>query len=238
MPTKTATAADTAVEDLLSATDAAPLTKVEFAPPPENGAVELPPIFRLADMLWSGARAFIPRSFQSPAEVAAAILTGRELGIGAMTSLRVLHPVNGRIEMSAELMLALANKQGVKHKWIKTDEAAATIRLTRDGFEPFEFTFTVEDAKRAKLYPGKSKSAWSKYLRTMLRWRCVSAAISAYCPEVLLGVYHEGELSDVPVVPASWASSRGRGDVVDAEYEEADDEDEVGKKNTDDDDEL
>lgn len=236
---KTIMETETAVEDLLGATEAPDqLVTVppKFVPPVADAA--LPPIFQLADTLWFGARQFIPKAFKNPAEVVAAILTGRELGLGAMTSLRTLHPVNGKIEMSAELMLALVNRGGVRHEWLKSDKTEARLRLTRDGYKPFEFAFTIEDAKEAKLYPGKGKSAWRKYPRTMLRWRCVSAAISAYCPDLLLGVYVDGELDNFGApMPASWRTVQ-RGDAVDAEYEEEDDDEDevVGKKKTTDDD--
>src|SRR5262245_66596690 len=51
---------------------------------------------------------FVPRAYRGQdAAVAAAILAGRELGIGPMTALQHLHVIDGRPAMSAQLMRAL-----------------------------------------------------------------------------------------------------------------------------------
>lgn len=139
------------------------------------------------------ARGFVPRALEGqPHAIAAAILTGQELGLGPMESLRSIHVVEGKPTLSAELMLSLAIRAGVKHKWTENTNLAASIRLSRAGQEADTFSFTMEDAKRAGL---TGKQNWRKYPSAMLRARCLSAALRAYCPDVLGGsVYVEGEL--------------------------------------------
>ncbi len=176
-------------------------------------------IWRAAGMLAS-ARGFIPRDMvDNRAMIAAAIMTGAELGLGPMQSIRGIHIVEGRPQLSAELMLSLALQAGVRVKWIKTTAKEAHIALRRVGHDPFDLAFTWDEAVKAGLVgTGKtSKGApnmWSKYPSAMLRARCLSAAMRAYCPDVLgAGVYVEGELVEEDEAPGA------RLDVVDSEPE-------------------
>lgn len=138
-------------------------------------------LFKLADML-SKASDMVPRAFKgNPHAICAAILTGQELGIRAMESLRSIYIVDGKPTVSAELMLSLVRRGGVKHKWLKSDNSVAHVRLERDG-ESFELEFTIRDAQNAGL---AGKDNWKKYPATMLRARAISAAIRAFCPDAM-----------------------------------------------------
>jgi hypothetical protein len=121
----------------------------------------------------------------------AIILAGRELGLPPMTALRSIHLVEGRVTLAADLQLALVKRAGVKHRWLRTDAEAATVELTRGADQPFAFTYSIEDAKRAGL---AGKQNWQRHTPAMLRARAISAAIRAYCPDVLTGVYDPDEL--------------------------------------------
>ena len=138
------------------------------------------------------ARGFIPQAYLgNPGAIAACILTGAELGIAPMQSLRGIHVIEGRPTLSADLMLALAIRAGVRAQWVETTPDVARLRLERDGFEPHEHAFSMVDAKRAGL---ARRQNWGRYPAAMLRARCLSAALRAWCPDVLGGgVYVEGE---------------------------------------------
>lgn len=160
-------------------------------------------VFRLADAL-SRADGFVPKAFVGrPEAIAAAILTGAELGLGPMESMRSIHMVEGRPTMSAELMLARARSQGVRTWWVRTDAEQAVLEMQLPGdTRTQQMAYTMADAQRAGL---AGRGNWSKFPANMLRARCTSAAIRAFCPEVLgaSGVYEadSGELSDgVPSV--------------------------------------
>jgi len=164
-----------------------------------------PPVFALADMLFNGARSMIPKNIRSPAELVAIILTGQELGFGAMTAMRSLYVVNGKVSMSSESMLAMVAKTGIKFGWSETNTKVATIWMQRwEDEDAFELSFTIEDAKRAGL---AGKHIWKSYPAAMLRNRAVSAAVKAYCPDVLMGAYVPEELSSIIVAPSSWSSN-------------------------------
>jgi len=151
---------------------------------------------RAAKML-AQANGIVPRAYQNnPAAVAAIIMTGFELGIAPMTAMRELHLIEGKVSLSATLMLTLARRAGIKTRWLKTDNTVATIGVTVPGQPEQTLTFSMEDAKAAGLW---GKGNWSKHPAAMLRARATSAAIRAFCPEAIGGSVYEsesGELTD------------------------------------------
>lgn len=157
-------------------------------------------VFQLADRL-AKARGFVPDHLAGNADsIAAVVLTGIELGMGPMESMRGIHIVKGKPTMSSELMLARARKAGVKTRWLETTDRIARLAVTVPGDDAQVMAFSMEDAARA----GIAGDMWKRYPANMLRARCVSNALRAFCPEVLgSGVYEadSGELSDgVPSV--------------------------------------
>jgi hypothetical protein len=161
-------------------------------------------VWALAERL-AKADGFVPRPLVGkPNQIAAVILTGLELGIGPMTALRGIHIVDGKPTMSAEMMLARARQAGVRTRWVETTDKVARLAVTVQGdTEPQVMAFTWDEANRAGV---TNKDNWRKYPAAMLRARCLSAAMRAFCPEALgVGVYEStsGELSDGrPSAPA------------------------------------
>lgn len=164
----------------------APMTPHGIAPSTFDG------VWNMAERL-ATAKGFVPADmYKNPGAIAACILTGLELGLGPMQSLRSIHVIEGRPTLSADLMLSIALRGGVKHVWVNTNNDEAHVELRRPGHEPFRYSFTVGDAERANLM---GKANWRKYTAAMLRARCISAALRAYCPDVIgAGVYVEGEI--------------------------------------------
>lgn len=149
-------------------------------------------VFRLAAAL-AEARNFVPRAYAGDSNaIAAAILTGIELGIGPMEALRSIHMIEGKPTMSAEMMLARAMRAGIRCRWLRLDATCAELEVTRDGV-PQKMAFTMDEAKAAGL---AGKGNWSKFPAAMLRARCASAAMRAFCPDVLgSGIYTPEELA-------------------------------------------
>lgn len=167
------------------------------------GPQSLQELFQLAEHL-SRAEGFVPSAYLGrPPAIAAAILTGAELGLGPMTALRSIHIVEGRPELSAELMLALALRGGVRATWLETTSASARLQLEREGHAPLELGYTWADAERAGL---TRRQTYQRHPAAMLRARALSAALRAYCPDLLgPGVYVEGEI-DTPDEPTAGPS--------------------------------
>lgn len=130
---------------------------------------------------------FVPKALEgNPAGVAAAILTGRELGLGPMTSLRGIHIVEGRASLTAEMLAARILAAGHEIRWIASTDQRATCKIVRaDGLSEAEATWTMADAQRAGL---AGKKVWQQYGRAMLRHRALTEAASMACPDVALGL--------------------------------------------------
>ena len=141
----------------------------------------------------------VPKAYQGSApSIAAAVMTGAELGLGPMESLRSVYLVDGKPQLSAELMLRLALRAGVRIEWLESSDVAVRARFTRAGFPAHEEAFVWADAVRAGV---ATKDPWKRYPRNMLRARCVSNALRAWAPDVLgAGVYTEGEIADAPAM--------------------------------------
>lgn len=124
------------------------------------------------------------------------IFAGSELGLPPMVSLRHIFLVEGKIGLSAEIMLKLIIDAGVKFRWVTTTAEKATLWLHRRGHDPHEHTFTAEEAKTAGLINEKRVN-WNKYRPAMLRARAISAAARAYCPDITNGCYTREEMEDL-----------------------------------------
>lgn len=142
----------------------------------------------------------LSNDIRTPEQAFCLMVAGSELGLAPMESLRNLEMVKGKITMKAELMLRLVAQNGVRFRWEHTDSESATLVLKREGWDSFTSTFTMADAKRAGL---AGRGNWNTYPANMLRARAISNGIRAFCPDLLTGVYHTGELSDPGPVQAA-----------------------------------
>jgi hypothetical protein len=133
---------------------------------------------------------FLPKAITTPAQALAIILTGQELDIPPMHSLRSIHVIEGKPTLSSELMLALMLRGGVVCTWLESDDQRATLRAKRGNTE-FTGTFELEDAKRAKL---TGKIGWQFYPEAMLRARVIALVARVVAPDLIAGLYTPEEL--------------------------------------------
>jgi len=132
-----------------------------------------------------------------PGDVLATILTGAELGLAPMQSLRALQVIDGKVSLSAEAQVALVRRSDVcaEFRLVESTALRAVYSAKRKGdAEATTLAWTMEQAQRAGL--GGSK-AWQRYPEAMLRARCASALCKAVFSDVLLGIYDPDELADV-----------------------------------------
>ncbi|MEU9888644.1 hypothetical protein [Sphaerisporangium sp. NPDC051011] len=96
---------------------------------------------------------FVPDSLRGrTAAVAAAILTGREMGVGPMVALRHIHVIKGKPGQSAELMRALVLAQGHQIRYAETTDTRCIVEGRRRGEEDWtRVMFTADQLKRAKV---------------------------------------------------------------------------------------
>jgi hypothetical protein len=145
------------------------------------------------------ATPFVPESYRNqPEAVVAAILTGRELGIGPMQALRDIHMVDGRPAFAAQLMLAKMRQGGIVLLETDSTDERAWIKARRpDTGEVGEFEFTIKEAEVAGLLAKAGKS-WTKYRKDMLWARAVSRMARRFGSDLLGGlVYSKEELDDL-----------------------------------------
>lgn len=132
--------------------------------------------------------------------VYAVIKMGRERGISALLALQNMHVIEGKVEMSADLMAALVLRSGKAKRFAcveTTREQAAYEAQRHDDPTPMRIIFTKQDAVDRGLW---GKGNWSKMPDVMLAHRACSKAARLKFPEVTVGIYGQGEIREsVPV---------------------------------------
>jgi hypothetical protein len=164
---------------------------------------------RLAEVASALARtAFIPASLRvfrdngrtfdgdaTAAQVTAAILTGRELGLGRIASLRSIDVVNGTPALRAIALRGILQAHG--HEiWVEeATNSRATVAGQRKGSEHVQrITWTTDDARARGL---ANKPNWRSQPRNMLIARATSDVARLVAADALLGVpYTAEELED------------------------------------------
>src|SRR5690554_6869371 len=171
-----------------------------------------------------------PSDVKSPEDAMMILMTGAELGLTAMQSLRSIYVVKGKPTMAADLMKALVLASGECEKWEYETKSAACCRaiVQRRGSKPQVYEWTIQDARNA----GLNSATWKNYPSQMLRHRVDADAARGEFPHLILGMYTPDELGgqddvdDAPRVvareepPARPKESRVD-EIVDAEFEEA-----------------
>ena len=170
-------------------------------------------VIRLAKEIYDTP--FVPDGLRgSVPAVAAAILAGRELGLGPMTSLANIHLIKGKPALAALLMRALIQSRG--HQWqdVETTDTRAVIRARRKGESEWTTVqFTADQARHAKIDLGG-------YPQDKLYARATSRLARRKFADVIAGMpYSAEELEDgeVPTeLEASPASSNGSASSVES----------------------
>jgi hypothetical protein len=139
---------------------------------------------------------FVPKALQGdPNSVLACILTGEELGLGPMQSLRMVHVIEGRPAASAELMRALVNRAGHRVDVVEARQDRVTLSgVRRDTQARATVMWTIKDAERAGLV---KNPAWSKYPRSMLLARATSELCRMLFADVIGGLYTPEETAAI-----------------------------------------
>ena len=76
---------------------------------------------------------FVPKALRGkPAAIAACILTGREMGIGPMASLKSIHMVQGTPSLSSEYKRARALAAGHELVYVETNTTRCVVRGRRE----------------------------------------------------------------------------------------------------------
>lgn len=158
---------------------------------------------------------FVPRTYQGkPEEAAAAIMTGKEVGLSPLAALRSIDIIGGVPAMRAIALRALVQSSG--HE-IWTEESTATQAIVagrRKGSDKVERSvWTMDRARELKL---ATKDNWKNQPIAMLLARATSELVRLIAADVILGIpYSIEEIADLqgaeaPVQPEAPRQSSGR----------------------------
>jgi hypothetical protein len=180
------------------------------------------------DIALTYANSGLLADLKSPEQVFAVMGAGAELGLRPWASLRSIYMVKGKVTLSAAMMVAIVRASPLCLKWrlVESTDKVATYETIRVGDDaPTAMSFTIEQAKRAKLDSG----TWLTYTESMLRARCKANLCREVYPDLLAGVYATGEMEQdprdeytgtvEPSRPEPARSPAAEPDVQDAEYE-------------------
>jgi hypothetical protein len=154
---------------------------------------------------------FVPATYNGkPEEAAAAIVTGAELGLTPLASLRSIDIIHGVPGMRAIALRALVQSRG-HEMWIEESTATRCVmKGKRKGSDKVETsTWTIERAQGLQLH---NKDNWKKQPIAMLVARATSELARLIAADVLLGIPYSIEeledLGDTAAVPAGDAAPR------------------------------
>jgi hypothetical protein len=150
---------------------------------------------------------FVPDGLRGSAPaVSAAILSGREMGLGPMTSLANIDVIKGKPTQKPLLMRAMVQARG--HKWIDVDvsDVRAVVKGCRKGeTEWTEVTFTADQARKGGIDLGK-------YPADKLYARASSRLAKRKFADVIMGMAYssdEAEDDDLTVDTATGEITSG-----------------------------
>lgn len=148
------------------------------------------------DELWRFSKVVLasglaPKDFKSPEACFIAIEMGLELGLSPMLALQNISPINGRPMIWGDLPLALCSGSGLLEDIVETvdgevDKMVATCTVKRYGRTAVVRTFSVADAKQARLW-GK-EGPWTQYPRRLLQLRARAFGLRDTFADVLRGI--------------------------------------------------
>lgn len=197
------------------------MSTTELSTPPAPGTVtKTGIILSNMDEIWRFAETVIasgmaPKGINNPAAATITIQMGMELGLPPMASLQNIAAINGRPSIWGDAMLGVVRSTGELEEfteWFENagiklartpsdfpDSVMAVCRVKRRGYDPIESSFSVADAKRAKLW-GK-QGPWTEYTARMLKFRARSFALRDEFGDALRGLYSAEEQRDLPPEP-------------------------------------
>lgn len=200
--TTTATAVnENAPAPQLAVTPAPAKTPISFG---AQGAqlASLEDAYRFATMVVKSG--FAPKGMDSAESVLVALQLGAELGLTPMAALQNTAVINGRPGIFGDAALGLVRASGLMASYTEKeigkrgdDGWGYEITTQRKGEQPHTDTFTVADAKAAKLW-GKS-GPWTDYPKRMLKFRCRGYVLRDVYGDVLKGLRTAEELRDIPI---------------------------------------
>ena len=140
----------------------------------------------------------VPKQYKNkPADGAAAILYGAELGLNAIQSLQQIMVINGKPGIETRTAVALLKKHGYEVRTVETSDKAVTVEGIGTNGEHEVSTWTIERAETAGY---TSNALYKKIPQQMLYAKAAMEVARKIAPHVLSGIaYSVEELRLEPV---------------------------------------
>lgn len=137
--------------------------------------------------------------FGSQQAVLAILLSGREIGLSAMASLRAFHLVENKPSLSADLIRAMVLRSPHCEYFRcaeRTAERATWVTKRRGDIDETRLAFTIEEGRAAWSRDDKSWAAsnWAKRPANMVAKTASSMLARLVYPDVVMGLYDPSEL--------------------------------------------
>jgi len=158
-------------------------------------------LYRIAQIM--AASNLMPKDFKTPESIFVAIAFGMELGLGLMASVQNIAVINGRPSVFGDAVLGMVRASGWLEDFNETfegnGESLTAICTARRKGQTNAITqkFSIDDAKKAKLYPADAASPWTKYTRRMLQMRARTWTLRDGFGDILKGISVAEEMMDV-----------------------------------------
>ena len=141
--------------------------------------------------------------------VVIALQLGAELGFTPMQSLRNIAVIDGRPVPTADACVAAvtASAQCDYFREVETTDAYSTWETKRrSDTQPRQFTFTMDDARRAGL---THRDTWQAYPKRMLAARAKKYLAQDTYPDIIGGLLSAEEAADLAQAPTPHDGGRG-----------------------------
>jgi hypothetical protein len=128
------------------------------------------------------------------ATAAAAILTGQELGLKPMASLRSIAVIGNTPALAALTLRAILQHAGHDIWIVESTASRAVVRARRlEDPEIQQSIWTIDRAKTLGLYPGSERSNWRRQPQSMLVARATAEASRWIAADAILGIPYVAE---------------------------------------------
>lgn len=151
---------------------------------------------------WMSKSDLIPKAFKDkPHDIVIASAMGARLGLDPFSAMAGIAVVNGRPALWGDAMLAVCQQRpdwgGMRVEWSgKGEDLEVSVTVIRKGQEPYQSSFSIQDAKTAGLW--KKAGPWSQYPRRMLELRARAFALRSAFADALAGFHAREEMEDGP----------------------------------------
>ena len=142
----------------------------------------------------------MPKGVSTPDAVFVAIQCGMEIGLSPMQAVQNIAVINGKPAIYGDAMLGVVRASGMLESFLEVQsETSATCTAKRKGQTgEISSTFTVDDAKKAKLW-GKS-GPWTDYPKRMMQMRARGFVLRDGFSDILRGLVAVEEAQDYKII--------------------------------------